>query len=1191
MRDLPWSPGEVSVSVCPGCGTPGQHEGARFCFSCGYLLQAPGCGSCGFELAPGSRFCPSCGTAQAGAPAPPPPQVAHQPVASRRITSVLFGDLVGFTALSETRDQEDVRELLSNYFESCSQVVARYGGTVEKFIGDAVMAVWGVPTTHEDDAERAVRAGLELVNLITALGADLGVPDLAMRVGIVTGEVAVTVGATQQGMVAGDAVNTAARVQTAAAPGQVWVDETTRLLTSSAVTYVDVGSHAMKGKADPMPLWAVRAIVAGVGGSQRADGLEAPHIGRDRELRLVKEIFHGVEETKRPTLVLVSGEAGVGKSRLGWEFDKYTDGLSSTTWWHHGRCLSYGEGVAFFALAEAIRVRLQHLCADHDEAADTATDQTELLETGLLSLVPDENERAWMQPRLGALLGVNAVGAYQREDLFAAWTTFLQRVSGSGDPVVLLIDDAQHADDGLLDFVEHLLAVGTFPCFVMLLARPSLLEGRPTLATNRRSHVMHLEVLSPGDMSALFDGLVVGLPDRTRDALIERAEGIPLYAVETVRSLIDRDLVVPRGGQYVLANATSLDLDNIAAPASLQALIAARLDTLPTDQRRVIDQASVLGNSFTREAIEGLCPDLPDLDGALGQLVRLQLFSQEASRFSAERGQYRFVQSAVRHVAYGTLSRHDRKASHLLAVRQLESSADLSDELSPIIAQHYLEALDAVPDAPDRQELTDAAIRRLRQAAERASALGAPAEAAGHLRSALARSEDVRAQATIELELAQQLKMQGDLESAMAHSTSALEAFDRLDEPISAASAAAVLSHALWYRSRDVDGAIEMVRARLDTVRGLDDAHRVQLELLRVLIGCKLDTGQDFGEETFEKLRFAELVGDDSEMADAYVSLALHCGRSGAISISRTILESAAEIAQRNHDRLMRTRVLVNLNALWTNEDTAKAVEIGREASREASALGDASWTSIAFINLALGLLLEGEWSEAADLMDQDVSWGTDQPYTELISSYIAVSGGRPAGVEDPAATPLEDADVATAVNAFRLLRRAVVTAVAGEPSAARLAVEAVTMVHDVTQIVDDFATVLALAAEVVVRLEDREALAQLNAVVDAHHPGTHPRGVRALRTHHRGLEAIWDGAEPDVVEQHLRTALAEAGAWGSGLVQARIAADLGVWLTRQGRSGDATGLVEQARTLFTRMGATVQLGELDTRLGAVSHA
>ncbi|HSV41359.1 MAG TPA: adenylate/guanylate cyclase domain-containing protein, partial [Nocardioidaceae bacterium] len=239
------------MSACPGCGATDHVAGSRFCFSCGATLAPPACVACGNELAVGSRFCNVCGasqeaTATTPAATPTPPQ---GPVAGRRVTSVLFGDLVGFTTLSESRDQEEVRELLSRYFEECSRIVGRYGGTVEKFIGDAVMAVWGVPTAHEDDAERAVRAGLELVNACAALGEEERVPGLAMRVGIVTGEVAVTIGATQQGMVAGDAVNTASRVQSAANPGQVWVDETTRLLTASAITYVDVGSHVLKGKA------------------------------------------------------------------------------------------------------------------------------------------------------------------------------------------------------------------------------------------------------------------------------------------------------------------------------------------------------------------------------------------------------------------------------------------------------------------------------------------------------------------------------------------------------------------------------------------------------------------------------------------------------------------------------------------------------------------------------------------------------------------------------------------------------------------------------------------------------------------------------------------------------------------------------------------------------------------------------
>ena len=317
---------------------------------------------------------------------------ATAPIAERRVTSVLFADLVGFTPLSESRDPEEVRELLSRYFAECRTVIGRYGGAVEKFIGDAVMAVWGVPVAHEDDAERAVRAGLELVQTVTNLGQDVGAPGLALRVGIVTGEVAVTVGATAEGMVAGDAVNTAARVQSAAEPGQVWVDDTTRSLSAASIAYTEAGMHALKGKAEPMRLHAARAVLTTVGGVQRIDGLEAPHTGRDREMRLLKELFHATEETRRPRLVVIDGEAGIGKSRLLWEFDKYVDGLSELTAWHRGRCLSYGDGVAFWALAEAARTRLGLTEADAGDVVTTRLDES------LALYVPDTDERRGCGP-------------------------------------------------------------------------------------------------------------------------------------------------------------------------------------------------------------------------------------------------------------------------------------------------------------------------------------------------------------------------------------------------------------------------------------------------------------------------------------------------------------------------------------------------------------------------------------------------------------------------------------------------------------------------------------------------------------------------------------------------------------------------------------------------------------------------
>lgn len=309
------------------------------------------CGAAGV----GSRFCLECGAELAaveGRTAALPERVME-----RRRTSVLFGDLVGFTSWSAGQDPERVRELLSRYFLEASTVIGRYGGTVEKFIGDAVMAVWGVPVAHEDDAQRAVRAGLDLVGSVAALGEELGSDQLALRVGIVTGEVAVTLGATGEGMVAGDAVNTAARIQSTAHPGTVWVDDETRALTAWAIAYDDSGEHALKGEPVPVHLFHARAVVAPRGGSARADGLEAPFTGRDHAMRLVKEIFHTVVEEGSPRLVTVTGVAGIGKSRLGWELEKYLDGLTIRNRWHRGRCPSYGEGVAFGAFADMVRSR------------------------------------------------------------------------------------------------------------------------------------------------------------------------------------------------------------------------------------------------------------------------------------------------------------------------------------------------------------------------------------------------------------------------------------------------------------------------------------------------------------------------------------------------------------------------------------------------------------------------------------------------------------------------------------------------------------------------------------------------------------------------------------------------------------------------------------------------------------------
>jgi class 3 adenylate cyclase len=326
--------------------------------------------------------------------------------------SVLFADLIGFTSFAEERDAEEVRDTLSRYFELAGEVIARHGGTVEKFIGDAVMAVWGAPTAHEDDAERAVRAGLEVVEAVQTLG-----PAIAARAGVLTGEAAVTLGAIGQGMVAGDLVNTAARLQSVAPPGAVLVGEATARAASAAIVFEPAGEQTLKGKTAPVPAWRALRVVAERGGRNRSEALEAPFVGRADELRLLKDLFHATARERRPRHVSVTGQAGIGKTRLAWEFLKYADGLADESFWHEGRCPAYGDGITFWALGEMVRARAGLL-----ETDDEATTRRKIAET-LMAHFPNPDDRRWIEPALLALLGLEA-NAAGPEQFFGAWRTF-----------------------------------------------------------------------------------------------------------------------------------------------------------------------------------------------------------------------------------------------------------------------------------------------------------------------------------------------------------------------------------------------------------------------------------------------------------------------------------------------------------------------------------------------------------------------------------------------------------------------------------------------------------------------------------------------------------------------------------------------------------------------------------------------
>src|SRR3954462_393943 len=715
---------------CASCGAVNR-PGAKFCSECGSALAVT-CSQCGSPTS-GGRFCSECGAvltpaaaaaSSAGATGPAP---GVAPVSERRIVSLLFADLVGFTPLSESRDPDAVRELLSAYFERARAVIERYGGTVEKFIGDAVFAVWGVPTAREDDAERAVRAGLDLVSTVAALGEEVIADGLQMRVGITTGQVAVTLGAVGEGMVAGDAVNTASRVQSVANPGEVWVDDPTRALTTASLAYESTGSHELKGKAVPLELFRAVRTTAVVGGEQRVDGLEAPFVGRDRELRMVKELFHATAEEKRTRFVLVAGEPGIGKSRIAWEFEKYLDAITSqVSYWLRGRCLSYGQGVAGRVVAEMIRSLLRVTDTDTEETVRAALN--ERLERN----ASDSAEREVPGPRLESLLGLSD-RAFDQADMFACWRAFLEHLTSDGSLVTLVVGDLQWADDGFLDFLDHLLDAAQAPIMVLALARPEITTRRAGIGAGRRATTVYLEPLPDQAMRQLLDGLVGNLPASLRDELVRRADGIPLYAVETVRSLIDRDVVVPVGGRYVVDTdaAGGLDLAALAPPATLHALLAARLDALTGDERRVVQDGSVLGLTFTPDALRALTTTTEDLDDVLAALRRKEILNIDTDPRSPERGQYRFVQALLRGVAYDTLSRRDRKARHISVAEHLGTYAD-ADAISGVIAAHYLDAAAAVPEDDDVVELRARAAEQLDRAAMHATDLGAPVDALAH---------------------------------------------------------------------------------------------------------------------------------------------------------------------------------------------------------------------------------------------------------------------------------------------------------------------------------------------------------------------------------------------------------------------------------------------------------------------------
>ena len=657
------------------------------------------CRKCGRENPEDASFCSGCGS--------PLTSRAHErPREERKVVTVLFADLVGFTSRAEQLDPEDVRATLTPYYAQLRRELERHGGTVEKFIGDAVMAVFGAPTAHEDDPERAVRAALAIRDAIAEKG------QLQVRIAVTTGEALVTIDAKAnegEAMAAGDVVNTAARLQSAAPVNGILVDETTYRATRQAIGYADKEPVSAKGKGEPVRVWEAQEARSRFGIDVVQAG--APLVGRHRELDLLADALARAREEHSPQLVTLAGVPGIGKSRLVYELSRVVEAEPDLIYWRQGRSLPYGDGVTYWALAEMAKAHAGILDTDSPQEV-----HRKLAET-VASLGSENAER--LLENLRPLVGLGAEGEPgDRSERFAAWRQFLEALAEQR-PTVLVFEDLHWADDDLLDFVDHLIDWGSaVPLLVVCTARPELLERRPGWGGGKPNALtLSISPLSDEETARLLGSLLdrAVLPADRQASLLARAGGNPLYAEQFARLLAEV-------GRH----------EELPLPENVQGIIAARLDGLPPGEKELLQDAAVLGKVFWLGAVcavGGLVRQ--EAEERLHALERKEFVRRERRSSVGGEDEYAFRHLLVRDVAYGQIPRGGRAERHERTAKWIEALGRPEDN-AEMLAHHYLEAL-RLRRAAGLEEPAELAGRtRLaaRDAGERAFALGAlPASA------------------------------------------------------------------------------------------------------------------------------------------------------------------------------------------------------------------------------------------------------------------------------------------------------------------------------------------------------------------------------------------------------------------------------------------------------------------------------
>jgi class 3 adenylate cyclase/tetratricopeptide (TPR) repeat protein len=691
---------------------------------CGARLERR-CPSCNTKVPNEAHFCMNCGAALGEAPAARP--AAEPPPEERRQVTVLFADLSGYTAFAERMDPEAVKSLVDRALMRLGREVERYGGTVDKYIGDNVMALFGAPVAHEDDAERAVRAGLGMQAAMDEVNAGLpGGINFDLRVGINTGEV--LAGAVGEAYtVVGDTVNVASRLQSAARPGSVTVGERTMRASATAVEYERLEPLQLKGKAQPVPAWEAVCLIAEQAVGRAAPARESPFVGRDSELRTLEAIYERILDEGTPQLVTLIGEAGVGKSRILREFERRLAEHPSQPTLRTGRCLPYGSGIVFWALGEVLRAEASIVDSDSAEEA------WRKLSLYVSELRGDEGEASDRQAAMiGQLLGVEVPQELvpreenperARELFFSALRSGIEAIARRR-PFVIAFEDIHWADDGMLEAIEHLGQWVRAPLLLVCLARDELLDRRPGWGGGRRSATqLVLDPLKPAQARELVEALLPRGFERA-PAVAERSGGNPLFAEEMARRIAEE------GGE------------GSALPDTVQGVLAARLDSLHPFERRLVQQASVVGRTFWEGSLLSLAQaEGEDLGRALSSLQQKDILVPAGEgRLEGER-ELGFKHVLIRDVAYGMLPKAVRSRKHFEVGTFLEERAgDRTAEVLSLLADHYGRAAalgrEGGVQGPELLEMRRHAVRFLEEAGDAAARLYSNREAAEHYRHA-----------------------------------------------------------------------------------------------------------------------------------------------------------------------------------------------------------------------------------------------------------------------------------------------------------------------------------------------------------------------------------------------------------------------------------------------------------------------